>query len=172
MPEGERFYVADVGTGSGAVALAIAKERPEVRVFATDVSDEALHVAKENATRCELGDRVAVLKGSLLESDSRRSARSTSWCRTRRTSRARDIDALMPDVRDFEPRQALDGGPDGLDVIRALIAAAGRARRGIAIEVGQGQSPAVAELLKAAGFANIATRKDLAGIERVVFGTR
>jgi release factor glutamine methyltransferase len=167
LPEGERLYVADVGTGSGAVALAIAKERPEVRVFATDVAGEALHLAKENATRHELTDRVAVLKGSLL--DAIPADRPIDLVVSNPPYiPTGDLDDLMPEVRDFEPRLALDGGADGLDVIRALIAAATRARRGIAIEVGKGQAPAVAALLTGAGFRDVATRKDLAGIERVV----
>jgi release factor glutamine methyltransferase len=172
VPEGERFYVADVGTGSGAVALAIAKERPEVRVFATDLSDEALRVAKENATRLDLADRVAVLKGAFLDPIPTDRPIDLVVSNPPYVPSA-DIAALMPDVRDHEPRLALDGGPDGLDVIRALItAASARARRAVALEVGQGQAPAVADLLSNAGFRDVAMYKDLAGIDRVVTGRR
>jgi release factor glutamine methyltransferase len=171
VPEGERCFVADVGTGSGAVALAIAKERPEARVFATDIADEALRVAKENATRLGLQERVAFLKGPLLDPIPSDRAIDVVVSNPPYVPSA-EIAALMPDVRDYEPRVALDGGADGLDVIRALIAAATRARRGIAIEVGQGQAEAVCALVRESGFPEVRTRKDLTGIDRVVVGTR
>jgi release factor glutamine methyltransferase len=171
VPEGERFFVADVGTGSGAVALAIAKERPETRVFATDIADEALRVAKENATRLGLAERVAFLKGPLLEPIP--SDRTVDLVVSNPPYvPSADIAGLMADVRDYEPRLALDGGPDGLDVIRTLIAAATRARKGIAMEVGQGQADTVSEMVRQGGFPEVRTRKDLAGIDRVVVGTR
>jgi release factor glutamine methyltransferase len=171
VPEGERFFVADVGTGSGAVALAIAKERPESRLFATDIADEPLRVAKENATRLGLGDRIAFLKGPLLEPIPPDRPIDLVVSNAPYIPTA-DIATLMPDVRDHEPRQALDGGPDGLHIIRALIAASTRARRGIALEVGKGQADTVSELLRTAAFAAVRTKKDLAGIDRVVVGTR
>ena len=171
VPEGERFFVADVGTGSGAVALAIAKERPEARVFATDIADEALRVAKENATRLGLESRVAFLKGPLL--DPIPADRPIDLIVSNPPYiPTDDIAGLMPDVRDYEPRVALDGGADGLDVIRALVSAAARARRGIAIEVGAGQAETVSALVRKAGFPEVRTRKDLAGIGRVVVGMR
>jgi release factor glutamine methyltransferase len=171
VPEGERCFVADVGTGSGAVALAIATERPEARVFATDVADEALRVAKENATRLGLTERVAFLKGPLLDPipPDRTIDLVVSNPPYIPTG---DLAGLMPDVRDYEPRVALDGGADGLDVIRSLIAASARARRGIAMEVGQGQAETVSGLVREGGFPEVRTRKDLAGIDRVVVGTR
>ena len=171
VPEGERFFVADVGTGSGAVALAIAKERPEARVFATDIADDALRVAKENATRLGLEERVAFLKGPLLDPIPTDRTIDLVVSNPPYIPSA-DIAGLMPDVRDYEPRLALDGGPDGLDVIRALIAASTRARRGIAIEVGAGQAETVCALVREGGFPQVRTRKDLAGIDRVVVGTR
>jgi release factor glutamine methyltransferase len=171
VPEGERFFVADVGTGSGAVALAIAKERPEARVFATDIADEALRVAKENATRLGLAERIAFLKGPLL--DPIPSDRTIDLVLSNPPYiPSADIADLMADVRDYEPRLALDGGPDGLDVIRGLIAASARARRAIAIEVGAGQAERVSQLLRDTGFTDVRTRKDLSGIDRVVIATR
>src|SRR6185436_5198321 len=98
-------------------ALAIAKERPETRVFATDIADEALRVAKENATRLGLTERVAFLKGALL--DAIPPDRTTDLVVSNPPYiPTADIAGLMVDVRDYEPRIALDGGPDGLEVIR------------------------------------------------------
>jgi release factor glutamine methyltransferase len=81
-----------------------------------------------------------------------------------------DLPALAPEIREWEPRQALAGGPDGLAAIRDVVP---RVRADIlALEVGVGQAPAVAELLRGTGFARVETRPDLAGIERVVLGRR
>ena len=84
-----------------------------------------------------------------------------------------ELDGLAPEVRDHEPRLALDGGADGLDIYRRLIpAAAQRARAGVLLEVGAGQADAVGDLLRAAGLVDVRTWKDLAGIDRVVGGRR
>ncbi len=164
----EPVYVADVGTGSGAVALAIAAAAPSARVYATDTSAEALVVARANGERLGLGDRVAWLRGDLLAPIP--AERPIDWLVSNPPYiPTADLDGLEPEVSRFEPRLALDGGPDGLDVYRRLaLAAAGRVRRGVLFEVGHDQADRVVKLLVDAGFVGAETRRDLAGIPRVV----
>jgi release factor glutamine methyltransferase len=166
--------VLEVGTGSGAVALALAAELSRVEVIATDSSPAALDVALANAERLGLSGRVRFLEGTLpagggfdLLLANLPYVAESEWER------------LEPEIRDWEPREALLAGPDGLDAIRELLAAvADRARRGdrvadaIALEVGAGQAAAVAEMLAEGGYRRAAARADLAGIERVVLGRR
>jgi release factor glutamine methyltransferase len=160
--------VVDVGTGSGAVALALKAERPDLRVAATEVSTGALAVARANAAR--LGLDVELLQGDLLEPvegpvDAVLSNPPYVADRDRLT--------LAPEILRFEPAEALFAGADGLDVIRRLAPAAAASGASLAaFEVGMGQAAAVAELLRAASFASTSTARDLAGIERVVVGRR
>ncbi len=167
LPAGAR--VLDVGAGSGAVALALKHERPDLDVAGADVSEPALALARENATR--LGLPVAFVRSDLLDAI------------------AEDLDAILsnppyvpdgdraslaPEILRHEPADALFAGPDGLDVIRRLIAqAAGRPTvRMLGLEVGIGQAGAVGKLMRAAGFQTFRAERDLAGIERVVVGER
>jgi release factor glutamine methyltransferase len=163
--------IADVGTGSGALALALAKERPEAQIFATDVSPDALAVARANAERLNLA--VTFLEGDLNQPLAP-AGRFDLIVANLPYIPSADIDGLAADVRS-EPRLALDGGRDGLALVRRLVAAAPDLLQPggcLALEVGAGQSGAVAELLGAAGFGGIRSRRDLAGIERVVSGVK
>lgn len=166
LAEGAR--VADVGTGSGAVALALASERPDLAVYATDVSADALEVARANAARLGL-DRVAFAHGDLLAGLDEVDAVLSNPPYVAESERA----ALAPEITRHEPPGALFAGVDGLDVIRRLVPAAAAAGAPLlAIELGAGQAPAVAALMREAGFADVRARRDLAGIERVVVGRR
>ena len=164
LAEGAR--VADVGTGSGAVALALKHERPDLDVVATDASADALAVARANAAR--LGLDVAFAQGDLLAAV----GGGVDAVLSNPPYVAAGA-AVMPEVR-HEPEVALfAGGDDGLDVVRRLVAQA--AERGVAllaVELGEGQAPAVQTLARAAGFAAAEARLDLAGIERVVVARR
>ena len=163
LPDGAR--VVDVGTGSGAIALALKHERPDLDVLATDVSGEALAVAQANAQR--LGLDVAFARGDLLEAVDGEVGAVLS-----NPPYVADGDPLPVDVARYEPAAALYGGPDGLSVYRRLAPAARAAgARFAAFEVGQGQAGAVADVLTAAGFASVAVIQDLAGIDRVVVAT-
>jgi release factor glutamine methyltransferase len=157
--------VLDVGTGSGAIALAIAEEMPECEVTATDTSAAALEVARANAERLGLAERVRFLEGSVPESESfELTVANLPYVAES------DWPSLQPEVTKWEPREALLAGPDGLDAIRALIP---QVQRGtLALEVGEGQAEDVAKLLRGAGSTNIQTRRDLAAIKRVVMGER
>ena len=167
VPEGAR--VADVGTGSGAIALALASERPDLRVVATDLSADALAVARANAARLALGERVGFVHGDLLAGVGEVDAVLSNPPYVAEGERA----SLAPEITRHEPPGALFAGADGLDVIRRLVpAAAAAGARLLAIELGEGQAPAVAELVRAAGFEDVQSHRDLAGIERVVVGRR
>ena len=164
----------DLCTGSGCVAIAFAKARPTWRVTAVDVSSDAAHVARENVRRAGVVHNLAVLEGDLfapLAAD----ARFELITANPPYIPSGDIAGLAADVRDFEPRLALDGGADGLDITRRIIAEAPRYLSPgglLALEGGFDQAPAVAELLASAGYTEVTRAKDLAGIERVVTGRR
>ena len=161
--------VLDVGTGSGAVALALKDERPDLHVTGSDASTDALELAKGNGER--LGLEVRWLCADLLEG-------VPDDCDTILSNPPYVADAdraqLAPEILRHEPASALFAGPDGLEVIRPLVARAGeRARvKLLALEVGAGQATAVGDLMRAAGFAVVHAERDLAGIERVVVGER
>jgi release factor glutamine methyltransferase len=160
--------VLDVGTGSGAVALALADERPDLEVGATEASPGALAVARANAER--LGLAVAFEAGDLLGAGAEPGVWDAVVSNPPYVSEG-DRGELEPELG-YEPGAALYAGPDGLDVIRPLIPAAAACTPWLALEVGAGQAPAVAGLMRAAGYATVGVRKDLAGIERVVIGRR
>jgi release factor glutamine methyltransferase len=190
--------VLDVGTGSGAIALALADELPDAAIVATDTSSGALEVARANAERLGLGGRVRFAAGTVPAGES-----FDLVLANLPYVAERDWAGLEPEVTQWEPREALLAGEDGLDAYRFLLprvrsnhripnktansSGDGRAatesvrtsRRyaeisanAVAVEVGVGQAPAVAELLRAAGFGEVEVRADLAGSPRVVVGER
>lgn len=162
--------IADLGTGAGPIALALARELPAAHVVATDRSAEALAVARDNAARLALAERVEFREGDLLAALGGERFDVVASNPPYVPSAA--IDGLAPEVR-REPRAALDGGPDGLDVIRRLVAGAA-AHLGpgglLALEHGFDQGPAVRALIDGTGaFAAAETRTDLAGQPRVTW---
>jgi release factor glutamine methyltransferase len=169
----------DVGTGSGAIAIALADELPECEVTATDTSAGALEVARANAERLGLAERVRIFEGTLPPVDDPSSERGYDLILANLPYVAeRDWPSLQPEVTQWEPREALLAGPNGLGAYRSFIPECGRlsafyvglTSTTLAVEVGEGQASAVGELMRAAGFVDVETRRDLAGIERVVVG--
>lgn len=160
--------VLDIGAGSGCIAVSLAKHLPAAMVTATDVSEAALAVARRNADRH--GVVIEFLAGSLLEPVVGR--RFDLIVSNPPYIPSGDIAGLEPEVRNFEPRGALDGGPDGLDAYRTLIPAAPAFLKPggwLLVEVGIGQAAAVARMFKEGGFAGEpVTARDPGGIERVV----
>jgi len=163
--------VLDIGTGSGALAIAIAHERPQLQVLGVDVSERALRLAHANAERNGVAERCSWRKADLygpLEPG----GFTLVVCNPPYIPSA-DIGGLMPEVRDFEPRLALDGGEDGLDAYRTL---AHQAKNLLApggwllVEVGIDQAAEVKTLWNAADLEETFVRRDYAGIERVVGG--
>jgi release factor glutamine methyltransferase len=163
LPQGAR--VVDVGTGSGAIALALEDERPDLEVTGTDVSEDALEVARANADRLGLG--VAFARADLLAGVGEFDAVVSN------PPYVEDGAELAPEIVRHEPSLALRAGPDGLDVLRALVpAAAAMGAEVLAVEVGAGQAAAVEQLARGAGFGRAERRADLAGIDRVVVAWR
>jgi release factor glutamine methyltransferase len=157
--------VLDVGTGSGAVALAVADELPRASVTSTDVSEAALEVARANAARLGFGERVRFLGGSIPAGE-----RYDLMLANLPYVSEHEYDRLEPEIREYEPRDALVAGPTGLEAIQFLIQAPGSGL--LALEIGSDQAPAVTSLMREAGFHRVETRRDLAGIERVAVGWR
>ncbi|AKT36778.1 peptide chain release factor N(5)-glutamine methyltransferase [Chondromyces crocatus] len=165
--------VLDLCTGSGCVAISLGKERPTTRVLGIDLSEDALVVARENALR--LGAvNVGFLQSNRFGSLAAGARFDLITANPPYVSDA-DMEELAPDIRDYEPRLALEGGRDGLNVARAIIeeAAPWLAPGGVlAMEVGAGQAEAAAALFERAGFDEIKRTRDLGGHERVVSGVR
>jgi release factor glutamine methyltransferase len=155
--------VLDAGTGSGAVALAVAAELPAVQVTATDTSEAALEVARANAARLGLEDRVVFAPGSVPDGE-----RFDLALANLPYVRDDEWEGLAPEITGYEPREALVAGPTGLEAIEPFLrrVAAGS----IALEVGEGQAPDVASLVRETGFADVEVRPDLGGVDRVVVG--
>jgi release factor glutamine methyltransferase len=158
--------VLDLGTGSGAVALAIADELPGAAVTAADTSLDALAVAQANRDR--LGAAVELAHGSIPHD----AAFDFAVANLPYVTEA-EWAQLAPEIRDYEPRDALVAGRTGLEAIDealAELALAASRPAAVALEVGAGQAPAVSELVRRAGYERSEVRRDLAGIERVVVG--
>lgn len=167
--------VADIGTGSGAIAVAVAVNAPDARVWASDVSEDALMVARRNAEQNGVADRITFAAGDAL-TPLRPFAPFDALLSNPPYIAASDIDALMPEVRDWEPRLALGIRDDALFFYRRFAAEAPPllAPGGLlAVEVGQGQAEAVAHLWShEAGLAEVKVVADYAGIGRVVAGRK
>jgi release factor glutamine methyltransferase len=162
--------VLDIGTGSGCIAVSLAKKLPLAAISAVDISGAALAVARRNAER--IGVAIEFLQGSLCEPLTGRYfdliVSNPPYIPSS------DIDTLEPEVRDFDPRVALDGGADGLDMFRALIPSAASCLNPggwLLVEIGMGQAPEVEQLFRMAGkFSEPVTVCDPAGLVRVVGG--
>ena len=173
FPERMAFQVLDLGVGSGAILLSILAERPAAKGLGVDVSPEALAVARENAANLGLANRVALLRGDwtagLADESFDLVVSNPPYIATG------VIETLEPEVRDHEPRLALDGGADGLDAYRVLAPEILRVLKPggmFAVEIGYDQKAPVEALFKAAGAAGVHTLPDLATRDRVVAGTK
>ncbi len=171
----EPSRILDVGTGSGAIALALADEMPAAEVVAVDVSAEALMVAEANARALGFVDRVGFRLGPAPSA----AADGPFDLVVANLPYIPDSDRRMlaPEITRYEPNVALFSGPDGLEAIGELLAdlapgGAGPDCGAVALEIGQGQGEDVRRLIGAAGFDRVEVRPDLAGIDRVVLGRR
>ncbi len=164
--------MADVCTGSGAIVIALARELGRGVFFGTDVCTSALDVARSNAAEHGLGKIIDFLTGDLLAPLSHLPGLFDALVSNPPYIPTGALDGLQPEVRDHEPRAALDGGSDGLALISRIVAGAPPLLRDggwLLIEMGSGQADAVRGLLERTGcFDGISTRRDLAGIERVI----
>jgi len=165
--------IVDVGTGSGAIAITLARELPDPVVTATDVSEAALKLAVRNAERLGFADRVRFLRGDLLAPV--KGEQFEMVVSNPPYVAERDRETLSVEVRDYEPAQALFAGEDGLAIYRRLVPAAwGMIVAGgfVVLEIGYGQTDAVRALLGDAGFSQIEFTPDLQGVSRVVSARR
>jgi release factor glutamine methyltransferase len=172
LPDGGA--IVDVGTGSGAIALAIKHERPSSRVWATDDSDEALRYARANRARLSLD--VDILHGEMLDPlpTELRDSLDVVVSNPPYVSES-ERHLVQPDVVGHEPHHAVFAGPSGLDLVEKVVRDAyGWLRPGgwLVCEIGQGQSRAVVELFEEAGYREAGVHRDLAGWDRIVEGRR
>lgn len=161
----------DLGTGSGAILLALLSERPDWHGLGVDLSAAALAVARDNAERCGLASRARFAQGRWGEGLS--DARFDIVVSNPPYIVSDVLEGLEPEVRDHEPALALDGGADGLDAYRAILADLPRILRPgglFALEIGYDQGEAVCRLARTAGLVGVALTQDLAGHDRVVIG--
>jgi release factor glutamine methyltransferase len=197
---GEGLQIADVGTGSGCIAIALAKELPGARFISTDISSAALAVAKRNAVRHNVSDRIAFVESNLLEAvpvgaryivPLQRNLATTADHAPPVTSHEfrlfdlivsnppyigrRESESLMREVRDHEPELALYGGEEGYELYAELIAQAARCLKPgglLVLELGHNSLPAVHPVLEPPTWANVGVTKDLSGIDRVIAAER
>lgn len=171
LPEGQERLVADLGTGSGAIAIAVAKERPQARIVATDASEDALAVARSNAERHRLGERIEFRRGDWFAALENGAAFDAVVSNPPYVSRP-ELEQAMPEVRDHEPRAALDGGEDGLDALRVLVAgAAAWLKPGgwLLVEIGASQGAAVRQLAEETGdYDTVDVAPDFQSHDRIV----
>ncbi len=173
IPNPQSQCFLDLCTGSGCIALALAREFPDARIYATDVSAKALKYARDNAERNTIGN-VTFLKGSLFIPVVEHMPFDLITANPPYISTS-DIAGLQREVREWEPLKALDGGEDGLDFYRKILSKAQvflKEEGWIFFELGFGQSETVAEIAAHAGFKNIELIKDFAGIDRVLKAQR
>jgi len=162
--------IFDIGTGSGCIAVALAKQLPEAQIFAVDASAEALAVARANAERHGVEKSTRFLQGDLLEALPDNVGADVIVSNPPYIASG-DRATLPKEVRDFEPVQALVAGEDGLEVIRRLVSTAKRVLSPsgfVALEIGAGQRPAVEQLFRDHGYNGVEVVKDLQGHERIV----
>jgi len=169
---GGLLHIVDVGTGSGCIAVALAKMLPQALLYATEFSDTALRVAEENARNHHLERRIRFLREDLFKPK----AVAAPWADIVVSNPpyipTGELDSLDPEVRE-EPSLALDGGQDGLEAIRAVAIDASRILKPggrILLEFGYGQGDRVRQVLANAGFGRAVLRNDLQGVERFAMG--
>ena len=164
--------ILDLGTGTGCIALSILAHLPQATAVGIDISPEAIACAMANAQKLELTERFEARAGYWYK-PVRRDEKFDLIISNPPYIKTADIEGLMPEVREHDPRAALDGGIDGLNAHRAVAFSARTFIKPgglIALEVGAGQGPAVAIILRTGGFTTIEVEKDLAGLDRLVHG--
>jgi release factor glutamine methyltransferase len=173
FPEQAAWSILDLGVGSGAILLALLADRPAARGLGVDVSEEALAVARENAANLGLAGRVALLRGDWA--DGLGDATFDLVVSNPPYIASHVIEELEPEVRDHEPRLALEGGVDGLDAYRVLAPEILRVLKPggrFAVEIGYDQKQAVEALFREAGARDVQTIRDLGDRDRVVAGSK
>ncbi len=168
--DSKKIKILDVGTGSGAIAVTLAKNLEAARVYGTDVSAKALTVTRKNAISHKVAGRLRLKRGSLLAG---LPGKFDIIISNPPYINERDMKRLQPEVN-YEPRTALSGGQDGLDFYRKIIPLARErlATKGfLALEIGYDQAGAIEKMLRTRGFERIEIKKDYAGIDRIIIAS-
>jgi len=169
LPQAGRLL--DLGTGTGCIPIAILANRPDASAVATDLSAQALAAAQHNSERHAVADRLELLHGSWFEPVSVDQRKFDLIVSNPPYITSAVVETLAPEVKDFDPRLALDGGPDGLAPYRIIAAGAAgylTPTGAVLVEIGYDQGQAVSALFEAAGYTQIAVHQDLNGLDRVV----
>lgn len=169
----DQIKIVEIGTGSGAIAVSLAKYLEDSEVISLDISDKALQIGERNAIDNDVIDRVTFKKSNLFSAIESENLKFDVVVSNPPYIRRSDMNELQTQVKDFEPTLALDGGVDGLDFYRNITREAKKylVHGGmLAYEVGHDQAEDVTNILKEEGFKKIYTKKDLQSIDRVVIG--
>jgi release factor glutamine methyltransferase len=171
----ENGHLLDLGTGTGCIPIAVLADRPDGHALATDINPEALAMAQSNAKRNGVLDRLEFAQGSWFEALGTASPRGQVGFDLITSNppyiASAVVETLAPEVKDFDPRLALDGGPDGLAPYRVIAAESARYLSPggrVLVEIGHDQGESVRSLFAAHGFADITVHKDINGLDRVI----
>ena len=169
----ENLKIVDIGTGSGAITVSLAKYIKDCQVYSLDISDKALSIGLKNAISNEVEDKINFIKSNIFSGIEDKGLELDVIVSNPPYIRRADIKTLHTQVKDYEPYIALEGGEDGLDFYRDITRESVKYLKDkgiLAFEVGHDQAEDVSEILKHNGYTNIYTKKDLQGIDRVVIG--
>lgn len=169
--------IMDIGTGSGAIVVSLAKYINKSNLTAIDISSKALEIAKENASNNEVENKIRFLQGNLFDAvGGKDDYKAYDFIVSNPPYIPKDVvDTLSPGVKDYEPHLALDGGKDGLDFYRAITEGAKDYLKDggyLLFEIGHDQGEDLIKILKHNEFRNVKVLKDLAGLDRVVLGVK
>ena len=169
----ENLKIVDIGTGSGAITVSLAKYIKDCQVYSLDISDKALSIGLKNAISNKVEDKINFIKSNIFSGIEDKGLELDVIVSNPPYIRRADIETLHTQVKDYEPYIALEGGADGLDFYRDITRESVKYLKDkgiLAFEVGHDQAEDVSEILKHNGYTNIYTKKDLQGIDRVVIG--
>lgn len=169
----ENLKIVDIGTGSGAITVSLAKYIKDCQVYSLDISDKALSIGLKNAISNEVEDKINFIKSNIFSGIEDKGLKLDVIVSNPPYIRRADINTLHTQVKDYEPYIALEGGEDGLNFYRDITRESVKYLKDkgiLAFEVGHDQAEDVSEILKHNGYTNIYTKKDLQGIDRVVIG--
>ena len=165
--------IVDIGTGSGAITVSLAKYIKDCKVYSLDISDKALSIGLKNAISNGVEDKINFIKSDVFSGIENKNLKIDVIVSNPPYIRKSDIETLHTQVKDYEPYIALEGGEDGLDFYRAITEQSIKYLKDngiLAFEVGHDQAQDVSDILRKNGYSKIYTKKDLQGIDRVVIG--